>query len=267
MTSVRDTSHSRAVLSCDAVTIRLPSGLNEALDTSFHGLPETRSNFRCLRPTAAPSCPLTRLRSAAVPAERRAPHTPSSWPSRDVIKLPLLAPTPRRLVRDAVTIRPPSGLNEALHTSPSWPSRDAIKLPLLASHSRAVLSSRRGHDPAAVRAERSAPHLAFMAFQRRDQTSAAGVPQPRRFVIRRGHDPAAIRTERRAPHPAFMAFQRRDQTSAAGVPQPRRLVADAVTIRPPSGLNEALRTASSWPFQSRDQASAGRVPQPRRLVV
>ena len=74
-------SQTRAVLSSDAVTMRLPSGLNAAL-------------------TTASSWPLS--------------GAPIGWPvAASQIRAVLSS--------DAVTMRLPSGLNAALDTRPSWP--------------------------------------------------------------------------------------------------------------------------------------------------
>ena len=86
------------------------------------------------------------------------------------------------LSRDAVTMRDPSGLKAAEVTSRSWPRRTAISLPLAASHTRAVLSRRRGDDTLAVGAKGGGSHLAVMAAQDRDLLAARGVPDARSLV-------------------------------------------------------------------------------------
>ena len=56
--------------------------------------------------------------------------------------------------RLAVTIRDPSGLNDAEATAPVCPLRVRTSAPVVASHTFAVPSATRGHDPRPVRAER-----------------------------------------------------------------------------------------------------------------
>src|SRR5262245_14043662 len=94
-------SHTHAVLSRDAVTMRLPSGLNAA--------PSTRSAW-----------PLS-VSPVGLPV--------SASHSRAVLS------------QDAVRMRLPSGLKLALFTPSVWPLSDPpIGLPVSASHRRAVLS-------------------------------------------------------------------------------------------------------------------------------
>ena len=65
-----------------------------------------------------------------------------------------------------MTMRAPSGLNCALLTLPSCPASVARLLPVAASHTRAVLSLRRGDDARAVRAELRAQHVTLMPGER-----------------------------------------------------------------------------------------------------
>src|SRR5438034_1290675 len=117
---VSHTSHSRAVLSSDAVTMRLPSGLNAALPTprvwplsgSPIGLPVSASHSRAVQ---SPDAVIMRLPSGL----NAALNTQSEWPSSGLpIGLPVSA-SHTRAVRsaDAVMMRLPSGLNAALKTN------------------------------------------------------------------------------------------------------------------------------------------------------
>src|SRR6202522_307589 len=109
-------SHSRAVLSSEAVRTRVPSGENAALLT-------------------ASLCPFR------TSGENLALLTESSCPFRTTICLPVTASHTRAVLSsEAVTTRVPSGENAALQTSPPCPFKTAIGLPVTASHSRAVLS-------------------------------------------------------------------------------------------------------------------------------
>jgi len=81
----------RAVLSCDAVTMRLPSGLKAA--------ESTRSSRRLSTPI-------------------------SSWPRRTAISLPLAASQVRAVLSfDVVTMRVPSELKSAEVSQLPWPPR------------------------------------------------------------------------------------------------------------------------------------------------
>ena len=204
-------SHSRAVLSSDAVTMRLPSGLNAALITAS-----------VWPVSGSPIClPLSASHSRAV------------------------------LSKDAVTMRLPSGLNAALRTPAVWPvSGSPICLPLSASHSRAVLSEDAVtmRLPSGLNAALCTP-LRMARERLADLLAALGVPQPRRVVPRRGDDALAVGAERRALHTVpygpraarRSACRSRRPTAAPFCPK------DAVTMRLPSGLNAALVTASVWP--------------------
>jgi hypothetical protein len=139
---VAKTAHSRAVLSADAVTMRLPSGLNAALNTPS------------LWPTSVPIClPVSASHSRAVSsADGVTTRLPSglnaalnrklSWPTSGApICLPVSASHSHAVSSfDAVTMRLPSGLNAAPYKAPSWPTSVPICLPVSASHSRAVVS-------------------------------------------------------------------------------------------------------------------------------
>ena len=112
------TFHTRAVSSPEAVTTRVPSGLNDALFTP-----------------SVTVCPESVVSSAPVAASQR----------RAVLSA------------EAVTTLLPSGLNAALLTTSTCPERVTRAAPVLASHSRAVLSfelfldlSVRLYRPAAV---------------------------------------------------------------------------------------------------------------------
>ena len=111
-------SHTRAVLSLDAVTMRLPSGLNAALTHLIR-----------------------RGRGAALP-----------------IGLPVSASHTRAVLSaDAVTMRLPSGLNAALHTASVMAfERLADRLAGLGVPQPRRLVPRRGDDALAVGAERRA---------------------------------------------------------------------------------------------------------------
>ena len=134
-------SQIRAVLSEDAVTMRLPSGLNAALYTASSwplsgspiGLPVAASQIRAV------------------------------------------------LSQDAVTMRLPSGLNAALVHPPSWPlSGSPIGLPRRGVPDPRRLVRRGGDDALAVGAERGALHSTFMAFERlADRLAARSVPDAR----------------------------------------------------------------------------------------
>ena len=90
------------------------------------------------------------------------------------------------LVRDAVTMRDPSGLKAAEFTSSSWPRRTAISLAVAASQMRAVLScdAVTMRDPSGLKAaeftspswpRRTAISLAVAASQMRAVLSADAV--------------------------------------------------------------------------------------------
>ena len=213
----------------DAVTMRLPSGLNAALHTilmalsgSPIGLPVSASQTRAVLSSDAVTMRLPSGLNAALDhsilmaLERLADRLAGRG-----------VPHPRRLVPDAVTMRLPSGLNAALITASSWPvSGSPIGLPVSASHTRAVLSQ----DAVTMRLP-SGLNAALitalvMALERlADRLAGRGVPQPRRLVLRRGDDALAVGAERRARHRILMAFERlADRLAGLGVPDPRRLV-------------------------------------------
>src|SRR6516164_5531200 len=108
----------RAVLSQDAVTTRLPSPLNTALDTSslwpFRtaiSLPLFASQIRAVLSQDAVTTRLPSPLNAAL-------DTSSLWPFRTAISLPLSASQMRAVLSsDAVTTRLPSPLNAALVTA------------------------------------------------------------------------------------------------------------------------------------------------------
>src|SRR5262245_25805826 len=116
-------SHNRAIPSEHAVTMRLPSGLNAALFTSYEwhlstpiDLPLSASHTRAVQPLGAVPRRLPPRRKAAL-------LTGSSGPvSGSPIGLPVSASHTRAVVSvDAVTMRLPSGLNAALITPSAWP--------------------------------------------------------------------------------------------------------------------------------------------------
>ena len=203
---------------------------------------------------------------AAVRAERSAPHLAHMAFKRGDLGAARRVPQPRRAVDRRGHDRPPSGLNDALRTRLHGLREQAIRLPL-ASHSRAVLSE----DAVTIRppsglneALSTQPSWPFRAG---DLGAGACVPQPRRVVVRRGHDPAAVRAERRALHPSFMASRRRDPAPIFASHSRAVLSRDAVTIRRPSGLNDALSTASFMALRAAIKLPLARVPQPRRPVA
>ena len=77
------------------------------------------------------------------------------------------------VVRDAVTMRDPSGLKAAEYTVSSWPRRTAISLPVAASQMRAVLSADAVtmRDPSGLKAADCT--LVVMAAQDRDLLAVA----------------------------------------------------------------------------------------------
>ena len=102
----------------DAVTTRLPSGLNAALST--RSLMAFQDGDLCSRLGVPQTRRLVRGRghhAPAIGAERRAPHPPL-WPFKTAISVPVSASHRRAVLSDdAVTTRLPSGLNAALHPS------------------------------------------------------------------------------------------------------------------------------------------------------
>src|SRR5262245_20814526 len=109
---VGNISHSRAVLSADAVTMRWPSGLNAALETASSwplrspiGLPVSVSHSRAV---LSPDAVTRRLPSGL----KAALDTSSPWPlSGSPIGLLVSASHSRAVLsNDAVTMRLPSGL-------------------------------------------------------------------------------------------------------------------------------------------------------------
>ena len=126
----------------EAVTIRVPSGLNCALSTA----PAWPASVASAFPLAASH---TRAVLSIEAVTIRVPSglncaltTASSWPASVASTFPLAASHTRAVLSyEAVTIRVPSGLNCALYTQPSWPASVASTFPLAASHTRAVLSS------------------------------------------------------------------------------------------------------------------------------
>ena len=80
-------------------------------------------------------------------------------------------------------MRAPSGEKAAETHLPSCPLSTAISAPLAASHSRAVLSNRRGHDARAVGREGGGAHSTLMSAEHGDLCPAGGIPQPRRAVV------------------------------------------------------------------------------------
>ena len=125
---------------------------------------------------------------------------------------------------------------------------------------------RRGHDPPAIGAERRAQHTVGMAFQGGDLISRRRIPDARAVVERRGHDPSAIGAERRAPHLVGMALQAAALLSRRRIPDASATVERAVTIRWPSGLNEALEQRR-YGLQARRSAFPEAASQMRALVV
>src|SRR5947199_156037 len=129
------TSHTRAVLSQEAVTIRRPSALKLAASTgrlwrngSPTGLPLCASHTRAVLSLEA----VTIRRPSAL---KLAAVTPSSWRSGWPTGLPVSVSHTRAVLSwEAVTTRRPSGLKLAAITSPSWRSDSPTCLPLCASH-------------------------------------------------------------------------------------------------------------------------------------
>ena len=221
-------SQTFAVLSSLAVTIREPSGLNDA-DSDATGVPLEGEELGPVSrvPDLRRPVPARGDDPRPVGAERR---------RRDATGVPLegeelgtascASQTFAVLSSLAVTIREPSGLNDAEWTRSVCPLRVRSSARVCASQTFAVLSSTRGDDPRAVGAER----------RRHDGT---GVPLE-------GEDLGTTSCA--------------SQTFA--VPSPL-----AVTIRDPSGLNDADMTQSVCPLRVRTSAPRRRVPDLRRLVL
>ena len=220
-------SHSRAVLSAEAVTTRAPSGEKAALRTTSSW---PRRTAICLPVAASHS-------RAVLSAEAVTTRVPSGEKAA-LSDLPVMAaqdgdlpcrwrrPTPARSCpHEAVTTRAPSGEKAALRTASSWPRRTATCL------------------------------------------AGGGVPQPRGLVQRGGDDARAVRREGGAANLTVMAAQDGDlpcpwrrPTAARSCPH------EAVTTRVPSGEKAALTTASSWPRRTATCLARRGVPHPRGLV-
>ena len=158
-----------------------------------------------------------------------------------------------------MTIREPSGLNDALFTAPLCPLRSSEAVPVRASQTFAVLS----WLPVTIRVPsglNDTHRPDRVPFQFEQERYGPRVPDLRRLVLTSGEDPRAVGAERHALHPARVAFEfergvpvRASHTFAVLVPLP-------VRIRVPSGLNDALLTAL-WPFEL-EQARARARPTP-----
>ena len=167
-----------------------------------------------------------------------------------------------------VTIREPSGLNDAELTRPVCPLSVRTSAPLLASQTFAVWSSLAGDDPRPVRAERRRMTQAGVPLEREDLGAASWRPRPspscRNSPVTtrdpsglndaewtRSVCPLSVRTS--APLLASQTFAVLSQL--------------AVTIREPSGLNDAEVTPIGVPLEREDLGAGPGVPDLRRLVV
>ena len=133
----------RAVLSCDAVTMRVPSGLKAAaMDGS--SWPLTVADRLAARgvPDARRLVGRRGDDALAVGAERCGNDGILMAFERSPIGWPLAASQMRACCQDAVTMRVPSGLNSA-RNSPHGRGAAPIGLPVAASQMRAVLSKTR----------------------------------------------------------------------------------------------------------------------------
>ena len=259
-------SHSRAVLSSDAVTTRVPSGLNAAdpdrISVAFQG---GERLARWPRPTAARSRSSDAVTTRVPSGLNAAELTPAVWPSRVIERLARAA-SHSRAVRssDAVTTRVPSGLNAADQTAAVWPSRVTEHLARAASHSRAVLIIRRRDDPRAVRAERRRPDRSSWPSR-----VASALP------VAASHS-RAVSSPGRRDHPRAVRAERRRLTDPCGppgwrapCPRPRPTAARChPETRSPLGAVRAERRRPdriSVAFQRDERLAGGRVPQPRGL--
>ena len=154
-----------------------------------------------------------------------------------------------------VTIREPSGLNDAEVTGPVCPLSVRTSAPLRASQTFAVLSSLAGDDPRPVGAERRRIDVIGVPLEREDLGAAPGVPDLRRLVR---DSPVTIRepsglNDAEMTGPVCPLSVRTSapllasQTFAVVSPLP-------VTTREPSGLNDAEQTGPVCPLSVRTSA-------------
>ena len=217
-------SHTRAVLSSEAVRTRLPSGL---VDRTPHptGMPrQHRQRSAGLGiPNARGGVERCGNRAGTVRAERRAVHGPRMPRQHDERSAGLASQMRAVLSFPAVMTREPSGLNAALLTWSVCPESVASTAPVLASHTRAVLSQ----DAVTMRPPSGLNQAPFTQDPCPDKLSdAAPVLASQRHrlpVPGRGHDPRAIRAEGSAAH----------QSRVAGQSQPKKTILGGSKQRQP----------------------------------
>ena len=159
-----------------------------------YGAIDRRSGHRSQHPTLAPYCRKMWSQFAGRSGLNEALRTSPVWAFRRAISVPFWASHTRAVLSlDAVTIRRPSGLKEALHTSYVGHS-DRLFLAPLGIPYPCCLIVRPGHDPPAIGAERWRPVL--YGPQTGDLCSALRIPHPRRVIQGPGHDLPTFGTER-----------------------------------------------------------------------
>ncbi len=103
----------------------------------------------------------------------------------------------------------------------------------------------RGDDALAVGAERRRLDPVLVTPKDQGLARAVGVPHPRGLVGGRGDDALAVGAERRRTDPILVAPKDQGSPVPSAFHTRAVLSHDAVTMRLPSGLNAAEKTASS----------------------
>ena len=152
----------------------------------------------------------------------------------------------------AVTIRDPSGLNDAELTRAGVPleGEELGPGPRVPHLRRPVLA--RGDDPRPVRAERRRSDATGVPLEGEELGPALRVPHLRRPVLTAGDDPRPVRAERRRMTASVCPLRVRSSAPVFASHTFAVSSSLAVTIRDPSGLNDADDDAAGVPLEGEE---------------
>ena len=215
-------SQTRAVLSSDAVTMRVPSGLKaaELTDSVVAAQGRDRLAGRGV-PDARGVVPRRRDDARPVGAEGGGTTGPW-WPLRTAIALPVAASQTRAVLSsDAVTMRDPSGLKAAEFDRALVAAENSDRRAGRGVPDACGLVRRRRDDARPVGAEGGGIDAILVAAEDGDRLAGRGVPDARGVVIRRRDDARPVGAEGGGIDAVLVAAEDGDRLAGRGVPDAR----------------------------------------------